>query len=109
MASGVRERHCQGDVFSCCKAREEDCWCLRDKLWKAIISCLSRPADCEGWLHAEVDAGETTSAMVKLAREIDESASNVIVYGIVGVHPKTSSRDIGQSTLFREKAVTQRV
>ena len=27
-----------------------------DKLWRASLSCLSRPADCEGWLHDEVDA-----------------------------------------------------
>ena len=28
----------------------------REKLWRAVLSCVSRPVDCEGWLHGEVDA-----------------------------------------------------
>ena len=27
-----------------------------DKLWRALLSYLSRPADCESWSHDEVDA-----------------------------------------------------
>ena len=30
-------------------AREIDELVSRDKVWKATLSCLSRPADCEGW------------------------------------------------------------
>ena len=39
-----------------------------------------------------VVAKDTMSAMVKLAREIEESASDVVGYGMVS-HPMTSSRD----------------
>ena len=27
-----------------------------DKLWRAALSCVCRPARCEGWPHGEVDA-----------------------------------------------------
>ena len=61
-------------------------------------SLVSLPAACEGWLHGEVDARYaegtdervlalhtevTTLATVELAGEIDESASDVVVYGMV--------------------------
>merc|ERR1712064_206724 len=39
-----------------------------------------------------VVAKDTMSAMVKLARQIDEAASDVVGYGMVS-HPMTSSRD----------------
>ena len=63
-----------------------------------MLSSLSRPADGdvvsqgEGWLHGTAviptnsvptDNSETTSAMVKLAGEIEESATDVVVCGMV--------------------------
>merc|ERR1712065_37752 len=46
-----------------------------------------------------VVAKDTMSAMVKLARQIDESASDVVGYGMVS-HPMTSSRDkLGRAML----------
>ena len=39
------------------------------------------------------DVQVAMSAMVQLARDIDDSAPHVIVYGIMVSHPTTSSRD----------------
>ena len=50
-----------------------------------MLSCLSRPADSEGWLHAAGADRQRSRCcpLWQLAREIDERASDVVVYGMV--------------------------
>ena len=46
-----------------------------DMMWRAMLSCLSWPADFEGWLHGEVDARNVAKGTEErvLALHIGES------------------------------------
>ena len=61
-------------------AREIDEIVSRDKLWRAKLSCLSRPA-CEDWLHGEVSFGgaesteERVLALMSLVTSCGEQCS----------------------------------
>ena len=67
-----------------------------DKLWREMLS-LGQPMVTyllpgEGWLHGAVDAPHKVSTLGRfsdgtLAGEIDESTSDVVVYGIVRWRP----------------------
>ena len=62
-----------------------------NKLRRAMLCCLSRPADYAGWLHGELLPVEQKAPRSvswrftpkKLAKEIDESASVVVGDGMV--------------------------
>ena len=50
-----------------------------------MLSCLSRPTDSEGWLHAEGADRQRSRRCPQwqLAGETDEWAFDVVVYGMV--------------------------
>ena len=83
-----------------------DAWCsmeLAVPQWSWTRHARCRPADGEGSLHGMVDAlgsheqgiaSRCDAAMMMLAREIDELASDVVVYGMVS----RSVASLGQPT-----------